>query len=69
MPEFEAIVDGVTGTFFEEDNVVSLSEAIKKWLSINKDRDEIRKACYSVIDEKYNPHRQVQVMKNVIINK
>jgi glycosyltransferase involved in cell wall biosynthesis len=33
MPEFEAIVDGVTGAVFIEDDVESLAEAISKWLN------------------------------------
>lgn len=68
MPEFEAIEDGVTGAFFEEDNVISLANSLKTWITSNRNREEIRKACFKVIDEKYNPHRQVKVMKNIILN-
>lgn len=68
MPEFEAIEDGVTGAFFEEDNIESLANTIKVWLSANKKREDIRNACYKVIDERYNPYRQIIVMKNVIKN-
>ena len=66
MPEFEAIEDGKTGTFFEEDNVESLAENIQAWLTNGLDREQIRKNCYDVIDNKYNPHRQVEMIRKVI---
>lgn len=68
MPEFEAITDGKTGTFFKENDIQSLAEAIKRWNSIAVDREKIRQACYKVIDEKYNPHKQVELLKQVILN-
>lgn len=68
MPEFEAIIDGETGTFFKENDIQSLAEAIKRWDSIAVDREKIRQACYKVIDEKYNPHKQVELLKQVILN-
>ena len=69
MPEFEAIEEGRTGTFFIENNVDNLAEAIKKWISTCSDRESVRQACYKVIDEKYNPHIQVKTMKKAIYNK
>lgn len=66
MPEYEAIVDGVTGTFFKENDIESLAEAIQRWLSGVTDREEVRKKCYKVIDEKYNPHKQVETLRRII---
>lgn len=66
MPEFEAIEEGKTGGFFKENDINSLAETIKKWQTNCGDREEIRKACYKVIDEKYNPHLQVEIIKKVI---
>ena len=68
MPEFEAIEDGQTGTFFERDNIEDLARSIKGWLCSDKDREFIRNACFKVIDGKYNPHIQVTTIKNVIQN-
>lgn len=68
MPEFEAIIDGETGTFFKENDVQSLADAIKRWDSTSNNREDIRQACYKVIDEKYNPHKQVELLKHVILN-
>jgi glycosyltransferase involved in cell wall biosynthesis len=57
MPEFEAIVPGRTGDFFEAGNVQDLASKIKKWVSRN-DREEIRNICHEVIRTKYNPKTQ-----------
>lgn len=67
MPEFEAIEEGKTGEFFKEDDVEDLAATIKRWLLSCGDREKVMHACYEVIDTKYNPHLQVEIMKNVII--
>lgn len=71
MPEFEAIIKGVTGDFFEKDNVKDLAEKIKNWFNINLQRDKSRESCYNVIDSYYNPYIQLKTIKNAIetINK
>lgn len=66
MPEFEAIEEGKTGTFFKENDVDSLAEAIKNWINTCNDREAVRQACYKVIDEKYNPHIQIETLKKAI---
>ena len=67
-PEFEVVKPGQTGNFFEHDNVSSLVSCIENWLKCKKDRDEIRKACYNVIDSEWNPNYQLRVIKNVLNN-
>lgn len=68
MPEFEAIREGTTGAFFEQDNAESLAEAISRWFAAHPacDRDAVREACFKEIDEQWNPHRQVEIIKQVI---
>lgn len=66
MPEFEAIEDGKTGTFFKENDVNSLAEAIERWLSLDIERNKIREFCYDVIDNKYNPHKQIETLKAIV---
>lgn len=68
MPEFEAIEEGKTGTFFKENDVDSLADAVNNWINTCNDREAVRQACYKVIDEKYNPHVQVKTIKNSIFN-
>lgn len=67
MPEFEAINEDVTGAFFEYDNVISLENAISNWFERKQGlREEVRKACYKEIDEEWNPHKQIEILKKVI---
>jgi glycosyltransferase involved in cell wall biosynthesis len=66
MPEFEAIEEGKTGAFFHENNVESLADSIQAWLANGLDREQIRQNCYDVIDKKYNPHLQVEMIRKVI---
>lgn len=64
MPEFEAIRNGVTGTFFKRDNVDNLALQIDRWFKDNgQKRDEVRKACMKEIDEEWNPYFQIEVLK------
>lgn len=67
MPEFEAIKDGVTGTFFEMDNVEDLSRAIDKWFDAKRDqREQVRQDCMKEIDEYWTPEFQMSVFKQYI---
>lgn len=68
MPEFEAIKDGRTGSFFERDNQQSLNTAISNWFSQKDyDREAIRQACYNEIDTNWNPDYQMNIIKKVIL--
>ena len=67
MPEFEAIVDGVTGTFFRRNDVDDLSSKIEEWFVVNKNkREEIRLACMKEIDENWTPYFQINVLKKYL---
>ena len=67
MPEFEAIKPGQTGDFFEKGDVDSLAYTINRWFAEKKDkREEVRKACYQEIDENWNPHYQINILKQVL---
>lgn len=63
MPEFEAIVDGVTGTFYKKNSVDSLADSISTWLK-NKSckRAQVRDSCFSEIDNNWNPHKQLDII-------
>jgi len=65
MPEFEAIREGETGTFFNIGDVNSLAESISRWFNDKKGkREEVRNACMKEIDEQWNPKFQIKVLKN-----
>lgn len=67
VPEFEAIIDGQTGSFFEFGNAISLAAKIRSWLEYSSvHREKIRSDCFRVIDEKYNPGYQVTLLKKVL---
>lgn len=67
MPEFEAIIAGHTGDFFEYDNISSLADKIRIWISKTEaQREIIRQAAYAEIDNKWNIHYQVHVIKKII---
>lgn len=66
MPEFEAIISGQTGDFFNENDIRSLTEVIESWLLNHHNREVIRNNCYQVIDEKYNPLFQIEVLKSLL---
>lgn len=63
MPEFESIIPGVTGSFFKENDTNDLAKQIAIWLTNGKNREEIRHNCYKVIDEKWNPNYQIELIK------
>lgn len=63
MPEFEAIHEGETGTFFRYDNVESLAKQINNWFELSMERNEIRKVCMHEIDNYWTPSFQINVLK------
>lgn len=68
MPEFEAIIPGYNGDFYEMDNIHELSMVIKNWLKVNTNREKIRSNCYSIIDKKYNPVYQYEIICKALKN-
>ena len=67
-PEFEVIQPGVTGNFYKQNDVEDLAKTIHEWLTNVPDRETLRQTCYKVIDEKWNPHYQIEVIKNILNN-
>jgi glycosyltransferase involved in cell wall biosynthesis len=55
MPEFEAINAGVSGDFFENDNLDSLVESIKRSLATQPSFDERCQKTRETIERFYNP--------------
>lgn len=67
MPEYEAIVPGITGNFFEYENVKSMTEAIKQWLKDHAgQREEVRKACYEEIEKNWSPEFQMEILRKFL---
>jgi glycosyltransferase involved in cell wall biosynthesis len=67
MPEYEAITEGVTGSLYQYGSLDSLTESIIKWIVDKRDfREEVRLACYEIIDRFYNPHFQKEAIREAI---
>jgi glycosyltransferase involved in cell wall biosynthesis len=67
MPEFESIMDKVTGSFFEYDDINSLSNELKNWLFLDfKDREIVRRECMHIVAEIWNSQNQINIFKDVI---
>jgi len=67
MPEFEAIKEGETGSFFVEDSIPDLCEKIIPWLSLTTLKLEfVKNKCFEIINQKYNPHSQLDTLKKII---
>lgn len=66
MPEFESIKPGITGDFFNYDDVEDMAKHISQWFAEKKEhREEVRQACYKEIDDSWNPYFQVDLIKKV----
>lgn len=64
MPEYEAITPGFNGEFFKRNSATDLASSIKKWLHDHREIpvEEIRKACYKIVDDRYNPIHQAKLI-------
>lgn len=66
-PEFEAITEGKTGSFFKADDSQSLADTIFQWFDKHRDdREEVRQACYHEIDTQWTPSFQMEVIKSAL---
>ena len=66
MPEYEAIIEGKTGAFFEHDDAFnSLYEILKIWL-FKKNKIQIKNDCFEVVDKYYNPYTQKKIFNTIV---
>jgi len=66
-PEVESIISEFSGCFFEQNNIKDLADKIESWLTNHIDKAEIQQNCYSIIDSKYNPENQKEIICNVLM--
>ena len=67
MPECYSIRDGVTGSFFKEDDIQDLSCHIMRWCSISaNERCELRKVARRDIMERWSIDYQIELLKKVL---
>jgi glycosyltransferase involved in cell wall biosynthesis len=66
-PEFESITPNLTGDFFKEDCIEDMCKKIIPWLKLSlSQRNNVKQHCYDVVDNKYNPNNQINILKNNI---
>jgi glycosyltransferase involved in cell wall biosynthesis len=69
MPEFEAIVPGKTGDFYEYDDSSSFKETINKWIHLSlQNKSSIQKACRETVKAGWTPEYQINVIKECCAN-
>ncbi|WMN87516.1 glycosyltransferase [Vibrio parahaemolyticus] len=66
MPEFEAINDPITGSFYKFGSLESLIEKVKFWLFESNDSHYDNNKCRDVVDNYYNPQAQAKLIYNAI---
>jgi len=64
MPEFEVIVNNITGLFFKKDCVSDLANKISEILTLNE--ASLRTNCFKIVDEKYNTRYQIELLKRLL---
>ena len=66
-PEFEAIIEGYTGSFFEENNIESLMDSIKQWINkSDKERNEIRLRAREEVENNWSIDYQLGILSKVL---
>lgn len=67
MPEFEAIIDGKTGSFFHEDNIEDLAENIRRWVMLSDEkRDECRRIARKTIVDEWSVDYQIKLLTKLL---
>ena len=67
MPEFEAIKPGITGDFFEENNIEDLQKTILKWTEATQEqRNQTRQNAFDEVDRKWNIHYQLDILHHIL---
>jgi len=64
-PECEAITDGVTGAFFRNGSVHSLSDTILRALELLK-KPGVMESCFRAVDGRYTPSNQAAIISTIV---
>lgn len=66
-PEYEAIVDSVTGSLYREGDVSDLADKIDFWLSRQKSHaEETSSACHEMILSRWSAEPQAEIIQQVL---
>ena len=67
MPEFEAIQEGITGSFYEADNTKSLADEILLWTTKTEEEERavIRQRARDEVEQRWSVDYQMGILKDV----
>jgi len=68
-PEFEAIIEGETGTCFHKGDVDSLARTITAWFDTDHNHATVAAACNQIIDHYYTPEFQTRIINAAVAGK
>jgi glycosyltransferase involved in cell wall biosynthesis len=66
-PEVESVIQNVTGLYFEENNVASLSDVIDDMI-LNKKKIKMETTCIEQVTKYWNPKNQVAIFDQVVLD-
>lgn len=66
FPEWEAIIPGKTGSYFQKNDVASLVDSILPWIETTYPTAATRAACYAIIDRFWNPSYQRRAIERAV---
>lgn len=66
MPEVEALMEGVTGSLFVQNDAHSLADTIHDWLGAGRDRAAVRSACRAAVHDMWNPDAQAAIIERAL---
>ncbi|WP_309396714.1 glycosyltransferase family 4 protein [Cerasicoccus maritimus] len=69
MPEYEAIIPGETGIFFNEGDAVDLARVMSQWFTHKTDRQAVAQRCKEVVAHYFHEDVQIKVIAGAIEGK
>ena len=67
MPEVESLIEGLTGFVFEESNINDLGKKMNNWFKLYPFKtEELQARCFKIIDERFNPKVQAEIIKKTL---
>lgn len=66
-PEFETVLNGITGYFFERGSLFDLTEKCKMLLNmVINDKENVSRACRKNISKQWSPDSQLKIFKELL---
>lgn len=66
MPEYEAIVEGVTGSFYEYGSISDLANTMELWISNSEKMQSAKSHCLEKVGTQFNADYQVRIIRETL---